>query len=106
MTAGLRRQANAIGERIDDSVGSGLGAGGVLAGDDLGGPDGEAVPVTNAAEVDAIYLDSDTKTFRKKCRASTALNSMLWNIRVGQSCLERSCCIYDIATYCRQGHLR
>ena len=35
MTAGLRRQANAIGERIDDSVGSGLGAGGVLAGDDL-----------------------------------------------------------------------
>ena len=54
--AGSGREADAKGEGIHDCVSGFLGAGSVLAGDDLARPDGEAVPVTHAANVDAAHL--------------------------------------------------
>ncbi len=64
-TISLGRQSDAVGERIDDSVGSGFGAGGILARDDLRGPDGEAVPVADAAKVDTVHLDIDDNAYQK-----------------------------------------
>ena len=55
-SAGSGREADAKGEGIHDCIGSLLGAGSVLAGDDLAGPDCKGVPVAQAAHIDAIDL--------------------------------------------------
>ncbi len=55
-SAGSGREADAKGEGVHDCIGCLLGAGSVLAGDDLAGPDCKGVPVAQAAHVDAIDL--------------------------------------------------
>lgn len=50
------READAKGQGIHNSVGRLPGAGSILPGDDLAGPDRKVVPVAQAAHIDAIDL--------------------------------------------------
>lgn len=52
-------EADAKGEGIHDCISGFLGAGSVLAGDNLARPDGEAIPVTQAAHIDAAHLQQE-----------------------------------------------
>ena len=65
------READAKGQGIHNCIGCLPGAGSILPGDDLAGPDRKVVPVAQAAHIDAINLHIPNK-FQTKPEAGKA----------------------------------